>query len=408
MRKLLHITALALMLLTAAQGFAAPQKQGKKSLQNQIAKLEKDISLINAKLEGNRRDSKQALSSLTLVRSKVSTREKLIREYDRTLSTLNDSIRTCEREITALQNRYDTLQRYYARLVRSSYKNRDSRLWYMYVLSSESVGQGLRRFSYLRRFSDNMGQQAARIRETSARLEESKARFSSLRQEADRMKGNAVKERARLQDEEAEASRMVARLNKDGDRYRKQLQDMNRQKQELNRKVSEIIRAEQEAARKKAGGGKKGGGAPKTTVTEADRKLGGEFAANKGHLPWPVEGVITERFGKHMHPVYQNVELPQNNGVTLVVKRGAPVKAIYNGTVTQIVVLPGYNQCVLVSHGTYYTLYTKLRSVAVKSGTKLSTGQQLGTVDTIGGEDLFHFEIWKGSEAQNPEEWLRK
>ena len=114
-----------------------------------------------------------------------------------------------------------------------------------------------------------------------------------------------------------------------------------------------------------------------------------------------------ERFGKHKHPVYQNVDLPQNNGVTLAVKRGTQAKAVFNGTVTQIVVLPGYNQCVLVNHGAYYTLYSKLATVAVKPGDKVKTGQVVGIVDTIGGEDLFHFELWHDTTPQNPENWLR-
>ena len=138
-----------------------------------------------------------------------------------------------------------------------------------------------------------------------------------------------------------------------------------------------------------------------------DVKLSNEFAANKGKLPWPVDGVITDRFGKHKHPVYENVELPQNNGVTLTVRKGAQAKAVFGGKVTQIFVLPGYNQCVLVSHGAYFTLYTKLKSVSVKAGEKVSTGQVIGVVDTIGGEDLFHFELWHGNEPQNPENWLR-
>ena len=75
---------------------------------------------------------------------------------------------------------------------------------------------------------------------------------------------------------------------------------------------------------------------------------------------------------------------------------------------TQIVVLPGYNQCVLVNHGAYFTLYCKLKSVAVKVGDTLTTGQVVGVVDSIDGEDLFHFELWNGAVPQNPEGWLRK
>jgi len=411
MRKLLHIALVMLAVLAGGEAFAQ-KKETKKSLETQISKLEKDIELLNGKLRENNRSSQQALSSLSLVRGKVSAREELIRECDRTIRLLSDSIRVCQKEMDRLQARYDTLSLYYNRLVRSAYKNRDSRMWYMYVLSSESMGQAMRRFSYLRRFSSQMSSQAEKIRETEADLEVERERLTSLKDDADELRQKNVQERARLQDEEAEASRMVNQLKKDRSKYQQQLQEKNRQKEALNKKIAEIIRAEQEAARKKAESGKKASGSTstgsKTTSTEVDAKLSNEFAANRGKLPWPVEGVIVDRFGKHKHPVYENVEMPQNDGVTLTVKRGSQAKVVFSGTVTRIFVLPGYNQCVLVSHGNYYTLYSMLKTVSVKLNQKVSTGDVIGTVDTIGGEDQFHFELWKGFEPQNPENWLRK
>ena len=405
MRRALHILILALAVCLPAYG----QKTSMKKLESQRAQLEKDIALINRQLAQNSKNSSAAMNTLTLVRSKISAREKLIAGCDQTLRLLNDSIGVCQGEINRLQARYDTLSLYYGRLIRGSYKNRDSRMWYMYVLSSESMGQAFRRFGYLRSLSAQMSGQALKIRETSARLEVEKERLTTLRNDADEMRRKVVKERASLQDEEAESSRLVNQLSKDRKKYQQQLQEKNRQKEALNRKIADLIRAQQEAAAKAAGKGKAKGGKAggKTTSTEIDAKLSGEFAANKGRLPWPVEGAVVERFGKHKHPVYTNVDLPQNNGVTLTVKRGAEAKAVFNGTVTQIVVLPGYNQCVLVSHGEYFTLYSKLKTVNVKAGDKVVTGQAVGTVDTIGGEDQFHFELWKGSTPQNPENWLR-
>ena len=45
---------------------------------------------------------------------------------------------------------------------------------------------------------------------------------------------------------------------------------------------------------------------------------------------------------------------------------------------------------------------------AVKPGDKVKTSQVLGTVDTIAGETVFHFEIWDDRTIpQNPEIWLR-
>lgn len=402
MKKILYSLLLVFCCCIPAMG--QKQKTTMKTLENQRAQLEKEIALLNRQLAQNSKSSSEAMSSLTLVRSKISAREKLIAGCDQTLRMLNDSIQACEGEIARLQARDDTLSLYYARLIRGSYKNRDSRLWYMYVLSSESLGQGLRRFGYLRNLSGQMSEQARKIRETQAQLEVERERLSGLKEQEEEIRRKVVNERSSLQSEEAQRNRLVDQLTKDRKKYQQQLQEKNRQKEALNRKIADLIR-QQQSGKGGKGGNKTGS---KTTSTQIDTKLSNEFASNKGRLPWPVEGAIVERFGKHKHPVYQNVDLPQNNGVTLAVKRGTQAKAVFNGTVTQIVVLPGYNQCVLVSHGAYFTLYSKLRSVDVKVGQKITTGQVVGTVDTIGGEDLFHFELWNGSTPQNPENWLRQ
>lgn len=405
MRKVFVILSLMLCCLVPAAG----QSNSMKKLENERAQLEKDIALLGRKLDQNSKSSSEALNNLTLVKGKISAREKLIASCDETLRLLKDSISTCQGQIDILQARHDTLSLYYGRLVRGAYKNRDSRLWYMYILASENIGQGLRRAAYLRSLSAQMSSQALKIRETSAELEVEKERLLVLKGQADDVRAQQVQERRQLEKEASQVNNLVDQLTKDRKKYQKQLQEKNRQKEALNKKIADLIRKEREAAQKKNSGGKKSSGdaSGKKTSTEIDAKLSGEFAANKGRLPWPLEGAIVERFGKHNHPVYTNVELPQNNGVTLVVKRGSQAKAVFNGTVTQIVVLPGYNQCVLVSHGNYYTLYSKLRTVAVKVGDKVTTGQVVGIVDTIGGEDLFHFELWKDSTPQNPENWLR-
>ena len=402
MRKFLCILALVLVCGLPA----AAQKNSMKQLESQRAQLEKDIALLNRKLDQNAKNKDAALSNLSLLKSKIRTREKLIDGCDQTIRMLDDSIAVCQRQMNKLQARHDTLSLYYGRLVRGAYKNRDSRLWYMYILSSESIGQGLKRAGYLRSMSAEMSAQALRIRETSAQLEVEKERLNGLRKEATDMRRKVVSERTQLKSEETQANNLVTQLGKDRKKFQKQLQEKNRQKEALNKKIADLIRKESQKAAKSKGSGKASGS--KTTSTAVDTKLSNEFAANRGKLPWPVEGAIVERFGKHHHPVYTNVELPQNNGVTLAVRPGAQAKAVFNGKVTQIVVLPGYNQCVLVNHGAYFTLYCKLKSVAVKVGDTLTTGQVVGIVDSIDGEDLFHFELWNGAVPQNPEGWLRK
>ena len=399
MRKLIPIV-LGLLLLGAAASAQDTRRQ-----ESRKAQLEKEIAVINQQLKDNAKSSSRALSDLSLVRRKISARQELIAESDREIRALDDSIRTKQKEIDRLQARHDTLTLYYNRLIRSAYKNRDSRIWYMYILSSENIGQAVRRFGYLKGLSKNMSEQARQIQETAAVLEVEKERLAGMRDEARALRSQRQAAVDALRSEEGENASLVARLQKDRKKYQSDLQKKNREVEALNREIAEIIR--KATAKPKSSGttGKSSGG--KTTSTAVDEKLSSSFASNKGRLPWPVEGTVIESYGQHYHPVYKNIKLPFNNGVTLAVPRGAQAKAVFDGTVAQVVVIPGYNQCVLVQHGSYFTFYCKLKSVTVKAGQQVKTGQVLGTVDTISGEDQFHFQLWKERSPQNPENWLR-
>ena len=384
MKRLVLCLSLILVLLP----LQAQKSTGRK------AQLEKEIALLNSQLKTNARDRDKALRNLNLVQRKMTRRKALVSESEQQIRVLDDSISRCQRDLGRLQAEYDTLSVYYERLVRSAYKNRDARLWYMYILSSDSFSQGLRRFGYLRSFSREMSAQGEQLLQMQSELETQATRLSSLKKDASALRESRVRDMKELQVEEAEVNGLVAQLKSDRARYQQQLARKQKEMSELKRKTDELIKKKTAEAKKKA-------------TTAVDAALSSSFAANKGKLPWPVEGTVTGSFGSHPHPVYKNVTLPFNNGVNVAVVRNAAVKAVFDGTVASIHVMPGYNQCILIQHGDYFTLYCRLKTVSVKEGTKVKTGQVVGVVDTIGGEDEIHFELWKGQSPQNPESWLR-
>ena len=238
MRKALLIVILAFV---AAWG-AGAQNSSVKRLENQRAQLEKDIARLNSMLNQNTMRSSEVLSSLTLVRRKISAREQLISSYDQTLKILNDSLRMCQRELDRLQARHDTLQLYYSRLVRGAYKNRDTRLWYMYILSSGSVNQAFNRMGYFRNLSSQMRDQAVKVQEAAAQMEAQRTRLNKIKAETNQLKQKVVDERSKLRTEEGDATKMADKLKKDRKTYEKQLKEKNRQKEELNRKIADLIR----------------------------------------------------------------------------------------------------------------------------------------------------------------------
>ncbi len=379
--------------------------QNTRAQESRKAQLMREMEILNKQIKENSAAGSKALSNLQLVRRQIDIRRQLIASADREISALDDSIKAVSSEIALLQARSDTLNTYYSRLVRSAYKNRDTRLWYMYILSSSSFGQAFRRVAYLRGLSRDMSEQAVKIRETEAKLTVQKDRLAGLRAESEALRQERIADLAAVKKEEASASAIVSQLQQQKKKYQAELSKKAKEVEALNREIQKIIAdATKPAASSTKKGGKSG---TKTVSSEIDTKLAGQFQSNKGKLPWPSDGTVVERFGQHPHPVFKNVQMPFNNGVTIAVKKDAPVKAVFNGKVARIVVMPGYNQCVLVQHGSYFTFYCKLKEVKVKAGDKVTTGQVLGTVDTIAGENQLHFQLWSGKDPQNPENWLK-
>ncbi len=361
--------------------------------ESEKARLEREIAILDKQLATISNQSKDALAQLTLTRKKVSNRKALVAESDKQIRIYNDQIYASQKEINRLKARVDTLSVYYSRLIKSAYKNRDAKIWYMYILASSDLGQALRRYNYFRTMTDKMNEQAAEIKRTQARIEEEKAEQMRLKEEAEVVRAQRQADLDLLSKEETRSNQIVKQLNSNKSKYQKELAAKKKQVEALNAEIKRLL-----AEAMKPSKGEK---------AEIDYKLAGEFSANKGKLPWPAEGPVVDKFGQHYHPVYTKLKLPYNNGVGIALSPGTPVKAVFDGVVKQIVVMPGYNQCVLVQHGNYFTFYCKLKNTSVKAGDKVTTGQQIGTVDTINGETQLHFQIWQNQTPQNPELWLR-
>lgn len=151
--------------------------------------------------------------------------------------------------------------------------------------------------------------------------------------------------------------------------------------------------------------------AVKPSQTYAERPdsegISGEFSANKGRLPWPVDrGTVVSQFGSNSHPILSNITTV-NSGVDISTYKGAHARAIYEGTVQGVIAIPGGNKSILVRHGSYYSVYTNLSNVEVSKDDVVKRGQSLGTVYTSAdGETIMNFQVWSGTTKQNPALWV--
>ncbi len=140
-----------------------------------------------------------------------------------------------------------------------------------------------------------------------------------------------------------------------------------------------------------------------------EAKVASSFAALRGRMPFPVpSGFISDHFGVHKHPLLKGVMI-NNNGIDIQTSPGSPVHSVYDGVVQSVVNIPGINMVVAIQHGDYFTVYSKLANVSVSVGTRVRTGQRIGSVasDEDGTAEI-NFQVWKNTVRQNPESWLRR
>ena len=389
MNRSLLLTLVLILLGTAAFGQdVSRQTERKRQIEEEISFIDKQLKSITSK-------QKATTEQLSLIRKRVTNRQALISDLDRRIAVVNDEMTAKQREINRIQKELDTLETYYEKLIYNTYKNRDTKVWFLYILSSENLGQGYRRFSFLKSLAGEVGVQAEKMRDKQAQLETEREKLAAIKADAQATRSEREAEYRKLQAEERQSKEDMKRLARSEKQYRDELAAKKKEVDRLSREIQKML---------------------KSTVTEQkkdntriDTALSGQFAQNRGRLPWPLrQGVITERFGVHNHPVYKNLKLPDNPGVTFSTVRGAEVFCVFDGEVRKVFVMPGYNQCVLVQHGEYFTLYCRLAKVSVKAGQKVSTGEKLGTLEADGNASSLHFQLWKGTDKQDPEKWLRR
>ncbi|UOE38605.1 murein hydrolase activator EnvC family protein [Chryseobacterium oryzae] len=133
---------------------------------------------------------------------------------------------------------------------------------------------------------------------------------------------------------------------------------------------------------------------------------GSNFAASKGRISMPASGTITHRFGRQQHPVFKSI-WEENNGIKIAVSKGTSARAVFPGTVSQVIPSADGTKTVMIKHGDYFTIYSNLSNNTVSKNQQVSAGTVVGTVaEDFDGTYTLDFQIWNGNNAVDPLNWV--
>ena len=230
----------------------------------------------------------------------------------------------------------------------------------------------------------------AAARENARRIAEAKAKEERAKQQALAAAKKSAEEKAAAEQaaREAERARQAAeqRAADDAKAHEREMAEAKKKEQEERESIRKVEKAD-------------------FSVSTEDRRLSGNFESNRGKLPMPITGNyrIVSGFGQNSVDGLKGVHL-DNKGMNIKGQSGAQARSIFDGEVCAVFDIRGV-MGVMVRHGSYISVYSNLSAVSVRRGQKVSTRQALGTISS---EGILHFQLRKGSAAQNPARWLAR
>ena len=414
-----HLILLFALLLTALCGEA----QTKKSLQNQINKLQKEISTANKLLKETSKNKQATTNEVALLNKKIDQRKQLITAYNQRIAELDKEISNGEKNIKEMNGEIATLRHEYAQMVTFAYKNRSSYDKLVFLFASDDFNQAFRRLRYIQQFSTARRNKVNQISERERKVSQEVENNKKARTEQAALLLDEKQQQEAMGREKDELNSKIASLKKQEGKIQQDIKNKKQQSQKLQKQIDAIIaeeirKAKEKAEREAAEAAKKNNTKPATTtssgnvmaLTPAEKALSNNFASNKGKLPWPTpQGVISSSFGKHAHPVSDKI-IVTNNGIDIATPPGTMARSVFEGTVVSVSKITATNNVVIIRHGEYFTVYSNLETVSVSKGASVKTKQNIGKIYTDKEENKteLHFELYQAKDRKDPALWLSK
>ena len=370
-------------------------QKDRNDLEAQRKALESQIKSTTDILQKTQKSKTKTVNQLKALNAQIRQRQEMLEAINKELKEVDRETALQEKNKTEAEKAITGLESRLSFALRTSYIRSQLQPDWIYLLSAHSIGQAIARWVYMKQYRSYVMTQLTA-------LAQKKQKHLTLIQELEQ---NRKAKKALFQTEEEHKKEILEEqksqqalandLSKQEKKLKSQLSASQEKKKKLDDEIARLIREE----------GKKMTTSGLSSAPET-KALNEQFSANKGKLPWPVsKGLITDRFGEHPHPVLKGIKV-QNNGIDIQAEQKANVKSLFNGTVASVTKIPGYDYMVMVRHGLYFTVYSKLVSVTVKKGDKVTTGQLLGSLGS--DEPELHLEIWQDKTKLNPELWLAR
>ena len=365
---------------------AAAQQKSDESAR--LERIREEIAGFQKQLAENTSKEKSILQNIQELDYEISLHEKLLDELKQAERNLTKQIKNNSKAINNYNKELASLRKGFKKSAVNIYKYGRTNI-IEFLVNAGSVNQALS----LRKYFQVMAQHDARI---IGEIAGKNRKVTSLNES---LSNDLKKQQSLLKDAQKETKILYDRKKQ----REKLLSDVRKNKNQMQLAIDEREKAEETLLNVIANMYNSNSGTSTQNILERFAR----FSQTKGRLPWPAQGNVVSHMGIEQDPVTKTKTL--NSGIDILSTYGAEVRVVCDGRVAKIKWLPWYGQTVFVQHTEgFYTVYARLSEIMVDLNDVVSTNRVIGRVgrEVTTSIAKLNFQIWKGSEALNPEDWL--
>ncbi len=361
--------------------------EAEKKAKTEIIHKTQDLDKVKAELKRKREETERLKREAAEISENLKRNESKMKNVQQTMIYTMGKSRQVQSQLASTKNERD-------RLVQDIGKNQDGlkQSMQIYFVASSLMGPSSSVPVYTRRAIYG---EAEKLRVLNQKRDQSDSALTeiiqvqrSIRQEVERQESLLTKMKSNLKDQEKQLEKKMTRQQI----VASELRDLQQTAQELASLI-DVLRTKavkDEEAQRQA---------------RLSRQQSGESPISSHSLPWPVKGVVVEKFGRQTNKELGTPYI--SNGITIHSQQSQTVQAVADGNVLYAGQFMSYGSIVLVEHsGDWYTVYGKLFSWSVEKGQAIKAGDGVGKMNGIPGGAETYFEMRFYGKPTDPLPWL--
>jgi septal ring factor EnvC (AmiA/AmiB activator) len=348
-----------------------------------LSEIKKSIKSRLIKIKKDKKKEESLQSKIKNIQQNIGSKEREIKKFEKGIASTNKEIDKLSSEIDMMADQMENRKLVVKEYLRALHK-RQFESDMIFLISAADYQDFVKKSRYISLIADHNSKIIHSYKEDLARVKEKKNSLENLQASLESKKATARVNKKKLQSEKKKKKEIISTVRSRRIAHEKKIRELEESSKKLQSMVTRLQSKKMPGA-----------------------IVGDGFKSHKGVLPWPVDGRVLTKYGKHKD---QYDVLVNKSGINISVDKDENPRAVAGGRVVFTGNFEGYGNLLIIDHGNgYHSLYGNLSKTSIKEDSLLVEGMNIGSVSSSkqNKTPVLYFEIRHKGRPVDPLKWLQ-